>query len=153
VKNDLAKVGISLALIAGAALVLGCTMPDAPLPDRAVNTVIEAKPKMDTALASGQFAKDNVALEWTASGTDLDYQLNVVVPNGCYSAKGNSSTVDDNGISNISVVLGYTPGICSQAQKSLLFEGVISGGATSKTIQLIVKDERSGSSSVNLIQR
>ena len=152
-KNDAAKVGIWVALIAGAGLVLGCTIPSAPLPERAVSTVIEAEPKMDMARASGQFAKDNVALEWAAAGKDLDYQLNVVVANGCYSAKGSGSTVDDNGISNISVVLGYTPGICSQAQKTLLFEGVIRDGAASKAIQLIVQDERSGSSSVNLIKR
>ena len=102
---------------------------------------------------AGFFAEGTRRLEWAPQSDDLALSLSVEVPNSCYSAGPSSVTLDEAGVAVMEATVSYRGGICAQALQTLQFAGVLAGGASVTRLKLILRDERAGSVTEDLIGR
>jgi hypothetical protein len=75
----------------------------------------------------------------------LHYLVSIIVANGCYSKGLISESLVENGHVELSAVIDYKPGICTQALRDIHFEGVLT--PSSECIQKVtvnITDARSG---------
>lgn len=76
----------------------------------------------------------------------LRYEIDVVVPNGCYSAGDVSEAPAKSRNAVLNVVVEYKPGFCTQAVQTLQFEGQINADAKQiDRVEVNVHDRRTNS--------